>query len=388
MEWAKEPMITVENILENCMSWGVPHFQRGGVWDMSNRAALLESLYFDTPCGSVILWDKPDKNFGIPLYEDKGAFDYLIIDGQQRIRTLMAAFKEIEDDESPDAENQESHELHNGNEESEPSSQNLRKYWSINLESLNDPGFKNILDPEAKAVMAPLFVHTSTAADWNKYRAELEERHKRDGKTDTSIPPKRYLFNSIPLKSLLEKKNDNGIDARALITEGKVQLKYVSGPKAGDEIKIEPGAPDNPEVADLLSKLEELSGRVREIKTRKLFLKVLPSSWGLDQVIDVFIRINSGGRPVEEEERAFSQLLRLSASVKKLEESNPSEPEVPKNAESRRRSTMPADSRNFQQIEPAARSIPGCVHNGILRAGPVGPVGRFDARGRGLRCRL
>ncbi|HPB51469.1 MAG TPA: DUF262 domain-containing protein [Myxococcota bacterium] len=341
---SRERTITVEEILASCRRWGVPHFQRGGVWDMGNRAALLESLFFDTPCGSVILWDKPDKEFGIPLYEngvaaapagsapatsaprEKAPFDYLIIDGQQRTRSLMAAFEGIEDFAAADTE--ESQEQDAGTEASSTSPQPLKKYWSINLESLKEPGFKDMLDPEGKAVAAPLFVYTETAADWIEYRDKLTERRKKAGKTRTGIPPKRHLYNSIPLKSFF----DDDIDARALVTNGHVLLRHVSGPEAGHEIKIEPGVPDSPEMTRLLAKLTELRRRVREMKTRKLFLKKLPRSWNLDQVIDIFIRINSGGRPVEEEERAFSQLLRLSAGAKMPKKRVPLDPELPKNA--------------------------------------------------------
>jgi len=34
---------------------GIPHFQRGLVWSDENTSLLLESLYFDTPCGTIIL---------------------------------------------------------------------------------------------------------------------------------------------------------------------------------------------------------------------------------------------------------------------------------------------------------------------------------------------
>ena len=48
------------------------------------------------------------------------------------------------------------------------------------------------------------------------------------------------------------------------------------------------------------------------MKTRQLFLKHLGTDIGLDEAVRIFIRINSGGRPVQEEERAFSTLVRES----------------------------------------------------------------------------
>ena len=48
------------------------------------------------------------------------------------------------------------------------------------------------------------------------------------------------------------------------------------------------------------------------MKSRRLFLKVLQPEVELEEAVQVFIRINSGGRPVQEEERAFSILVQSS----------------------------------------------------------------------------
>ncbi len=45
------------------------------------------------------------------------------------------------------------------------------------------------------------------------------------------------------------------------------------------------------------------------MKSRRLFLRVLGSDVALEEALSVFIRINSGGRPVQEEEKAFSALV-------------------------------------------------------------------------------
>ena len=92
--------ISVRELIGLYDSLGIPHFQRGLVWADENTALLLESLYFNTPCGSIILWEpnNPDKE-GIPLPGRPSALPaaaspkpkYLIVDGQQRIRSLQNA---------------------------------------------------------------------------------------------------------------------------------------------------------------------------------------------------------------------------------------------------------------------------------------------------------
>jgi len=74
----------------------IPHFQRGLVWDTSAVALLLESLYYQTPCGSIILWAPADVSAqGNRLGKSAR---YLIVDGQQRIRSLHDVFRDADDD--------------------------------------------------------------------------------------------------------------------------------------------------------------------------------------------------------------------------------------------------------------------------------------------------
>ena len=85
--------ISIARMIDEYDNWGVPHFQRGSVWGSANVSALLESLYYDTPCGSIILWtpDNIDRH-GVPLIRG-GQLTNLIIDGQQRTRSVYAAFR-------------------------------------------------------------------------------------------------------------------------------------------------------------------------------------------------------------------------------------------------------------------------------------------------------
>ncbi|MDC0311285.1 DUF262 domain-containing protein [bacterium] len=78
---------------------GLPHFQRGQVWNDSSISRLLESLMLDTPCGSLILWapqelqEVPDE-IGVPVQMwGTESLDYLVVDGQQRLTALSRVFK-------------------------------------------------------------------------------------------------------------------------------------------------------------------------------------------------------------------------------------------------------------------------------------------------------
>lgn len=74
---------------------GIPEFQRGLVWGEDLVAKLLESLYLGTPCGNIILWaplpGRESAHLGQPL-RPEGTATRFVIDGQQRIRSLWAAF--------------------------------------------------------------------------------------------------------------------------------------------------------------------------------------------------------------------------------------------------------------------------------------------------------
>lgn len=78
---------------------GIPHFQRGNVWDLANRVALLESMYHESPCGSIVIWrqggDEDADNIGVSLVDYKptsnGEIGW-VVDGQQRLRTLVEIY--------------------------------------------------------------------------------------------------------------------------------------------------------------------------------------------------------------------------------------------------------------------------------------------------------
>ena len=59
---------SADDIIKEYPQLGIPHFQRGLVWGEESVSLLLESLYFETPCGELVLWrPRYPKKEGIPL---------------------------------------------------------------------------------------------------------------------------------------------------------------------------------------------------------------------------------------------------------------------------------------------------------------------------------
>ena len=81
---------------------GLPEMQRSYVWNDKKICKLLDSMYRGYITGTILLWEKPD----IDIKERDFAFDkqsegiqqYLLLDGQQRLTSLLAVF---EGDEMP-----------------------------------------------------------------------------------------------------------------------------------------------------------------------------------------------------------------------------------------------------------------------------------------------
>jgi hypothetical protein len=91
------------DLVDHADKLGIPHFQRGSVWDASSRVALLESLQYRSPCGSMVVWPQPPKTkstseIGVPLLDEHDfpvPKDILwLVDGQQRSRTLLGVYRE------------------------------------------------------------------------------------------------------------------------------------------------------------------------------------------------------------------------------------------------------------------------------------------------------
>ena len=78
---------------------GIPHFQRGLVWNEDATGLLLESLYFGTPCGNIILWQPLQPGVHGQPMEGQTECELLLVDGQQRTRMLHEACNDVGDPE-------------------------------------------------------------------------------------------------------------------------------------------------------------------------------------------------------------------------------------------------------------------------------------------------
>lgn len=88
------------DIVRHADRLGIPNFQRGAVWDTTNRTALLESVYEKSPCGSFVLWkplgDGDPLRHGVPLCGfGPGASPMWLVDGQQRTRAMLVIFRQM-----------------------------------------------------------------------------------------------------------------------------------------------------------------------------------------------------------------------------------------------------------------------------------------------------
>lgn len=233
-----------KELLEGYHHLGIPHFQRGLVWNDDAVALLLKSLYLRTPCGNIILWQPRDPaGHGVPLFED--GFRYLIIDGQQRIRSLYDALNPL------------SGEL-----------DGTGYQWYLNLAA--DPSFAGLFDG---ATRFGLFVRA---------------------RTRTSDQKRRYS-SLVPIAPLL-RDGDAGIEEAATF----LQL-------------------DNTAEARPAAILATVRGQLLAMVLHKVFACVVlheeNGRYGLAEVIDIYNRINSAGRRVESEERAYASLVGVSRST-------------------------------------------------------------------------
>lgn len=91
-----------QTILEEAYRLGIPNFQRGAVWEMSNRVALLESVLDASPCGSFVFWQPESTDADDPLKHgillsgsNQEKHPLWIVDGQQRIRAMLDIYNQL-----------------------------------------------------------------------------------------------------------------------------------------------------------------------------------------------------------------------------------------------------------------------------------------------------
>jgi hypothetical protein len=244
---------SAEDILSHYRQLGVPHFQRGLVWGSDSVSLLLESLFLQTPCGALLLWRplRPSKE-GVALPGAQSP-SHLILDGQQRIRSIRHALGKTVDACDDDDD---------GNRD-RPGP----RLWCLNLarvpELEADPELSQRLRDGARY---PLF------------------RLVRDPRDEDAL----FRYNLIPLEILL--RGDN-IPSSLLRADG---LK--------------------PRLSQLLVSVD-LAARVQRMTRDPLFdvhvVEETTDVFHLSHVVSIYNRINSGGRRVEAEEVAFSTLVSL-----------------------------------------------------------------------------
>jgi hypothetical protein len=89
------------DIVRHADRLGIPHFQRGAVWDAGHRTALLESIYEQSPCGSFVLWapdadEREPHRYGVALRQFRPELAPMwLVDGQQRTRAMLGTFDQL-----------------------------------------------------------------------------------------------------------------------------------------------------------------------------------------------------------------------------------------------------------------------------------------------------
>jgi hypothetical protein len=270
--------ISARELIRDYDSLGIPHFQRGLVWTDENTALLLESLYFNTPCGIIILWKAKDpKKEGIPLPSRPGALpvsgsrkpQYLIVDGQQRIRSLRTALGCFV--EPLDAAKNES----SGPNSSPPESGGSDGVWCLNLTRV----------PE----LADFFGDDSALRFSMFCLSELTKERALRWK------------NLVPLSTFFGRTEADASGFIATARRGEVLRRIAEIP--------------------LTDRIQSL------LKNKVFFLKILHEqqnndisrgsheAYNLPQVVALYNRINSAGKRVEAEEKAFATLVSLQPST-------------------------------------------------------------------------
>ncbi len=267
---------SVADVLRHYDAFAIPHFQRGLVWNSSAVASLLESLYLGTPCGSFLLWAPPDvTEHGVPL-ADGAIPKYLIIDGQQRIRSLHSVFADHNDLDLPASGGEDGAGTGDSGGDIEDTDRRTRHVWCVNLARLDE--FRSFSDAQERFRLFGLHADPLTPGDVN--------------------PRQSYRKALVPLAWFLKHQSDPRRarqESRGKHCEGAVEtlLAY-------------------PQVVE----------RLASIRTARLFdLRILEAAQNLDSVVGAFNRINSAGKRVESEERAFASLVSVNARTEqKLKE--------------------------------------------------------------------
>jgi hypothetical protein len=249
----------------------IPDFQRGLVWERSTVALLLESLYYNTPCGSIVLWTPAAHSSG-------GGKDapakYTIVDGQQRIRSLYRVFGEASTENEaalPDLATVPQNTEDDGSDQQ--STGDSRGTWCLNLGAM--PEFQDSFRGGKRFAL---------------FRCVRDPRGHFSTKTEQRIlsgAPVQDREALLPLQWFLD---HDDAQIRALVRSG-----------ANATIA---------KAALAVLGTGTVKQRLREMRTNHVFqVSILDAGRSLRDVIGIYNRINTAGKRVESEERAFANLV-------------------------------------------------------------------------------
>ena len=249
----KMPAWTVSEIIQNAGRLGIPHFQRGLVWGSDSVGALLESLYYDTPCGSFVLWaPKRPERYGVALDPSRDApFDELIIDGQQRIRSLYDVYGDA-------------------------AKRDPGRIWCINLTQLRE--LRSLLVAQQREY--PLFVSVGDPAT-------LKDK-------DAGGALRRNLCRCTSCRRMpagMPQRWRHTVELLSALTHQKDALQQ--------------------QMPTIYEKIHQNVLRMQD----RLFSISLQKSDDVGEMASLYNRINSGGKRVDVEERAFAKLVGLQPST-------------------------------------------------------------------------
>lgn len=248
--------LSADDILAIYPHLGIPHFQRGLVWGNDSISLLLESLFLGTPCGTIIFWKPIDMaREGVPLVRGTGRIHHLVLDGQQRIRSVHMALNGT--GESP-------------GEDTEPGGEGVgEQVWCLNLARI----------PELSRMVQGVDKYLQDQYPYPMFRLL----------GNPTNPKARFKHNVIPIRFFFEDR------------DSEVSPLIHAGNRTDDLIRA---------IRDC-----DLKGRIKRLRKHKLFpARVLTEVGGrfdLPEVVSLYNRINSGGKRVESEEVAFASLVSL-----------------------------------------------------------------------------
>ncbi len=228
--------------------------------------ALLDSLYFDTPCGAIVLWKPVAQNLrdhGLPIgpYAAHEKVRYLLVDGQQRIRSLgkvSGLLEALQDHGGSGAPV-----IAYGDEQRDESTGELR-VWCVNL--ARTPQFQECISQVREL---PLFL------------LRADPGHRRlDHSTRRDTP-----YNVVPVRKLAMFENLVSWDQPQTYLHQSLLVEEAAG-------KTE-------------NRLREVRKALQEIPKRTFFVRILEDA-SFPDVVRIYNRINSAGKRVEAEERALA----------------------------------------------------------------------------------